>query len=138
MRRHPVDWAIVSALLVSVGGVAPWATMLGFSMSGSHGDGRLLIVGGAVAAGLLAWKRAEARWPAVVSAVIGVAGLVVAGQDLSDLAQFSSARPDIAWAGFEIEVGWGLYLSLAASALLVLTSLATAARARPAPAVELR
>jgi hypothetical protein len=137
MRRHPVDWAIASALLMLVGGVAPWATMLGFSMSGRHGDGRLLIAGGAVAAGLLAWKGAEARWPALVSAVIGAAGLVVAGNDLSDLAKFAAARPDIAWAGFEIEVGWGLYLSLAASALLVLTSLATAVRVRPAPAVEL-
>jgi hypothetical protein len=131
--RQTARWAIASGILMVVGGFGPWATVLVFSVSGSRGDGWLVIVGGAVAAALFAWRGVAARWPALVSAVLALVALIVAGSDLSDISSLA-AKTDGLLSG-AVSPGWGLYVSLLASASLLLASLVAATRWRPEPIV---
>src|SRR5262249_2198269 len=128
-------WTLASAILMVVGGFGPWATVLGFSVSGTHGDGWLVIVGGAAAAALLAWKGGALRWPALVGAVVALVALIVAGSDPSDISSVASQTDD--FLSGAVSPGWGLYVSVLASASLLLASLVAAIRARPEPVAGL-
>ena len=57
---------------------------------------------------------------------------------LGDLSDISSVPDDLrTFTGLTVSAGWGLYLTLAASVSLLLSSLALAVPGRPAPAVDL-
>src|SRR5690349_16179416 len=53
--KPPLFWAAVAASAgLVIGGLGPWATALGLvSVSGTHGDGWVAILGGLVALGML-------------------------------------------------------------------------------------
>jgi hypothetical protein len=120
-RKHGWYWALVSSALMVVGGFGPWATVLVFSVSGTNGDGWLLIVGGLLAGGLLAFKRTQ-LWPLVISGLVALAGLATA---IYDLANLSSVADDGFLEG-AVSPGWGLYLCLLASGSLLAASVVTA------------
>jgi hypothetical protein len=73
-------WVAASAAVAMVvGGLGPWATTLGFSASGTEGDGWIAIVaGGLVAVGMVsARKRSFAGNGAVVSLLLAGTSVVV-------------------------------------------------------------
>lgn len=120
-RRPTIFWATAgAAVLMIVGGFAPWATFLGLSIDGTHGDGWFLIIGGILAAGLLFWHASSPRmWKAILIAVVALIGLVVAAIDLSNISGFAGES------GGLVQTGWGLYVSLLASIALLAAALYT-------------
>jgi hypothetical protein len=105
-----------------VGGFGPWVTVLGFSVSGTEGDGWFVIVAGAVAAGLLFWHDAvPALWRLVLAAIAGVVGFGVAVYDWSQVESIASESEEQLEGLFQLAVspGWGLILAAIASASLV-------------------
>lgn len=140
--RPALFWVTVAgAALMVIGGFGPWATLLGLaSVSGTHGDGWFLIVGGVVAGGLLARQiTGGGRWPMIVVALlIGLAGAAIATSDLSDI---NSLAGDTLL-GDAVDPGWGLYasllgsLGLAVAAALTLAWQPYSAPAAPAAPVE--
>jgi hypothetical protein len=140
MQNRPLIfwWTAVSAVLMVVGGFGPWATALGVAtVSGTHGDGWFLIIGGVLAFALLFRQAAKpARWPMIVAALLGALGALVALVDLSDINSFG----DTTIFGDVVDPAWGLYLSLIASASLIVAAIATLVRrpyataAQPIPA----
>lgn len=99
-------WALASAAAMVLGGFGPWATVLVFSVSGTGGDGWVPIVGGLAAGALLAVKRTTLRWPPVTTALLGLAGLVVAGADLADVSSLASKTDEGLLSG-AVSPGWG-------------------------------
>ena len=110
-----------AALLMVVGGFGPWATVFGvLSVSGTHGDGWIVIVGGVIAAVLLARDLSSGssrRWPAIGLVVVAVVGTIVTVKDLSDI---NSVAGDSTFFGRQIvSAGWGIYMAVIGSVALV-------------------
>jgi hypothetical protein len=126
--RPALFWVTVVAVgLMVIGGFGPWVSILGLAtVAGTHGDGWVLIIGGAAAAGLLARQlRGDGRhWPMIVTVVIALIGAAVAISDLSDL----SSTADGTFLDGAVSAGWGLYacligsLALGVAAVLALVS----------------
>jgi hypothetical protein len=94
-----------------VGGFGPWATVLGFSVAGTNGDGWFLIGGGVLAGGLLLWRGPAQRWPLVVAMLVAAIGALVAILDISNVSGIAEGS----FLEDAVSPGWGLYVSLLAS-----------------------
>jgi hypothetical protein len=115
-------WALASAALMAIGGFGPWVTFLGFSASGTEGDGWIVIVAARMAAGFVFWHdnvpglwrwappRSPGWLPSVWQPMTGRALRVSQPTHTRSFGEF-----------FEVAVspGWGLIISVLASASLV-------------------
>jgi len=127
--RPPIFWVTAAAAaLMIIGGFGTWAsatTFIGtFSLSGtSGGDGWFLIAGGAIAAGLLFWEVAEPKaWKPIAIGAAALLGLVPAVIDFGNIHDVTGAAVS---QGVLVQVGWGLYVSVIASAALLAAAIYT-------------
>jgi hypothetical protein len=119
----PFWWAAGATVSMVVGALGPWATALDLvSLSGTRGDGWLVILAAAVSAAML-WSYAirGSRGVLIGSALAGATGLVIGIVDFVDIASRGSGEI------FDEEVqlvdpGWGIYVVILASAALVVFS----------------
>ena len=121
-------WAAGSLVLMVVGAFGPWASVLGITINGTDDskDG-WLVLGAAVLAALLLLGYVVRRraWYAVVATLAGVASAATAAYDIADTNNIASQTGN----GL-ISTEWGIYLSLAASISLALSTLAVLLQAR--------
>jgi len=104
-------------LLAVVGAFGPWATAGLFSKSGMDGDGVITLV---VAAVLLLVTLANARTPrrgVAIGAI--VSGVIIAGVGAVDIADINNKVSDNAFTDAIVDIGWGLYLTVAAGIIAV-------------------
>lgn len=126
MARGLYWWALASAGLMVVGGIAPWANAFDIiTISGTDGDGWFLIVGGLLAGGLLLVRmvnESPKTWFVVVALVLALLCVLVAIVDLADI----SGLADDGGEGLSgaVSAEWGLYLSLLASLSLSAAAIA--------------
>jgi uncharacterized membrane protein HdeD (DUF308 family) len=121
-------WTAVSAVLMIVGGFGPWASVGDVTIKGTDGgDGWFLIVPGLLALVLLFRQVSApgARWPMILTALLGALGALVAVVDLSDINDLAS---ETAFFGDLVDTGWALYLSLIASLSVLAAAIATLIR----------
>ncbi|WP_155773141.1 hypothetical protein [Rhodococcus opacus] len=110
-----VAW--IASVVVIVGSVGPWATSGIFSLPGTHGDGKYTLALGGVAAVVLLIKSAMTnRWPLVVAALMGFLCLIVGVVDIASVSSFIS---DEDRQGGVVSVGWGLWMVVVGTVLLV-------------------
>jgi hypothetical protein len=112
-----------------IGSFGPWARALGIvSVSGTDGDGWIVIGAGVVAAiALVRQAGTRTRRPYIVAALAGALGIVVTGVDLAELSDKGSA--DLFGETLHlVEPAWGIYVALAGS--IVVTGLAMLALVR--------
>jgi hypothetical protein len=105
-----------------VGGFGPWVTVLGISVSGTEGDGWIVILAAAAAAGLVFWHdRKPSQWILGATALAGVVGFGVSAYDWARLESVASDSQEQLEGLFDLSVstGWGLVLCTIASASLV-------------------
>jgi hypothetical protein len=106
-----------------IGALGPWATALDLgSISGTRGDGPLVILAAAFSAAML-WSYAVrgSRGLLIGSALAGASGLAIGIVDFVDIASRGSGEI------FDEEVqlvdpGWGIYVVILASLALVVFS----------------
>jgi hypothetical protein len=105
---------------MAVGAIAPWATALAISVSGLDTDDGPIILGGAVIAGisLLLHARSRHRGWAGLSLLCGIVGFAGSFYDRSNISHLTSDSAGLA------RVGWGLNITVVASAILAVASLA--------------
>jgi hypothetical protein len=128
-------WVAASAAVAMVvGGLGPWATTLGFSASGTEGDGWIAIVaGGLVAVGMVsARKRSFAGNGTVVSLLLaGTSEPAARGHQRRCHVRLRhhhiASGYDGAYSQGVLNPGWGIYMSLAAGFALVIVALAVLA-----------
>ena len=109
-------WAIGSAIIAVIGSFGPWAKVLGvISVSGTDGDGWIVIVLALVAAGLilLRQQRGSGLWAV---AVAFVAAAIAAGTAIYDWNNLNG----VADASGLVDAGWGIYLAALGSVSLAL------------------
>ena len=97
-------WAIASAAVAVIGSFGPWAKVLGvISVSGTDGDGWIVIVMALVAAGLLylRQRRNLGVWPIVVAFI---AAAIAAGTAIYDWSDLNSIADSTGLVG----AGWGI------------------------------
>jgi hypothetical protein len=135
LRRNKVAiWAAASAVLMILGALGPWAKAFGVvSVSGTDGDGVLVLIAGLIVGGAVLLHRHGTRVWAVVIGIL--AALVGAATSIYDLANIKSVVDDSS--GF-VTVGWGLWVDSIASvsavvALLVFAWAGRSTTASPVP-----
>jgi hypothetical protein len=127
-NARPTAFWVASAAIVGmvVGAVGPWATVLNIDIdgTGSGRDGTLVIVLAAISAALLiVFATTGRRWPLIVTVVMAILSVIICIVDIgnvNDVSTSTSLAPSLG-----ISVGWGLYVALAASAVLGIAALAT-------------
>jgi hypothetical protein len=135
MNRANVAWiGVLAGALTIVGAVGPWATVANQSFAGTDANRGVTV---AVAAGvglllmaLAAWKRLA--WAAGLAAV---AGLIAFGLTIWTFAAIGSFidAPE----GFPVGRGWGIWLALVGSIVLVVAAFAATFARDQNAAVEL-
>jgi hypothetical protein len=106
-------WALVAALVMVIGGFGPWATAFNvIDVSGTRGDGWIVIGAAAIAAGLL-WVSPRGAGP-ILAVLAGVGGLIVGVIDFNDIASRSAL----------VHPAWGIYAVIAGSGALGIASVA--------------
>jgi hypothetical protein len=117
---------VLAGALTIVGAIGPWATFRGLSFSGTDANRGVTV---AVAAGvgllllaLAGWK--NPRWAAILAAVAGLVAFGLTVWSFSAINKFAGAP-----GGLPIGRGWGIWLSLIGSIVLVVTAF-VAARVR--------
>jgi len=122
-KQSATFWvAIVCAAGIALGSLGPWATALFVSRSGVSGDGKFTLVAGVFAALMLvAYSQNDDRTGPVLAGVCAlVAGALgvyrFRAVESSEGVELFERRVDV------IEVGWGLYVVVLASAALLFTS----------------
>jgi hypothetical protein len=113
---------LVAALLIIIGSILPWAQLEGdfvkISKNGTEGDGVLTLIAGIIILimGLL-MLTLESYGVAVIFAALGGLGCVAVA--VIDLADLSSRTSGIAGEFLDIKAGAGIYMVLAAGAIVV-------------------
>lgn len=126
---------LIAALLASVGivvgSIAPWATFMAFSKNGIEGDGAFTLALGIVSTIALfsilsrgGVSRIGDRWIGVGAGVICLVVCIV------DIMNITSATTEVFDRTIGAQVGWGLWLTALASAVLCLTGLTVAKQTR--------
>lgn len=140
MGKRIQIWAVVSGVLMVIGGIGPWVTVYGTSVNGTHGDG-WIVVGAAVIGVGLCYVLRRNRWAGAVTIVAGVIALATTSYDRSHLERAINQAGGLAQA--VMHVGWGLNLALVASFSLLLAGIVgvirgpgTAVAPSPAPAAS--
>ena len=117
-------------MVAVIGSFGPWAKVLGvISVSGTDGDGWIVIVAVLLALGLLFLRqqRSLGLWPIVVAAIAAVIAAATAIYDWSDL-------NSVADASGLVDAGWGIYLAAIGSVSLVLACIGLAVETRSSKA----
>jgi hypothetical protein len=112
---------LASAVLIAIGGFGPRVTVLGFSVAGTEGDGWIVIIAAATAAGLVLWHNADpALWRLAIAGLAAVVAFGVAVYDWSQIENIASEAEDELSEFFAAAVspGWGLIVCTLASASL--------------------
>jgi hypothetical protein len=120
-KTYTFWWALASAVIAAIGGLGPWVTFLGFSVSGTEGDGWVVIAAAAAAAGLVLWHNADpALWRLAVAGLAALVAFAVAVDDWSQIESIASEDEDefSALLADAVSPGWGLILSTLASVSL--------------------
>lgn len=111
--------ATVAAMVV--GGIGTWATGFGESVSGSSRDGVIVIVCAVIVAiGILVANRATS----ILAIVAALASTATAIYDFQDVQSASG-----------VSVGWGLWLSVIASIVAIVVTIANTRRSGDANAL---
>ena len=112
-----------------IGSFGPWARALGIvSVSGTDGDGWIVIAAGVVVAiALVRQAGSRTRRPFIAAAVAGALGIAVTAVDLAELADKGSADLFGETLKF-VEPAWGIYVALVGS--IVVTGFAVLALVR--------
>jgi hypothetical protein len=125
---------VLAGALTIVGAVGPWATFQGLSFAGTDANRGVTV---AVAAGvgllllaLAGWK--NLRWAAILAAVAGLISFGLTVWSFSAINKFAGARADL-----PIGRGWGVWLALIGSLVLVVTAFMAALVKDRDAAVEL-
>jgi hypothetical protein len=133
--RSPAFWVASAAIVgMIVGAVGPWATVLNIDVNGtgSGRDGTLVIILAAISAVLLiVFATTGRRWPLIVTVVMAILSVVICIVDIGNVNDVSTSTSTALAPSLGISVGWGLYVSLAASAVLAIAALATRISAPP-------
>jgi hypothetical protein len=105
---------VLCALLVIVGSLGPWATVVGSTISGMDGDGSLTLTFGVLAgvlAGILVWQPWRRGW---ILGLILLSFLLVALVGVSDWVDIGRIVDEI---NIDASVGWGLQLMTVAGCI---------------------
>jgi hypothetical protein len=133
-RRAKIGiWVGVSAALMFVGALGPWAKAFGvLAVSGTDGDGVIVLIAGLIVGGAAWLHRQGTRLWAVVIGIL--AAVVGAATSIYDLANIKSVLDNSG----VVTVGWGLWLDCIASvsAVVALLVLANVMRATSGVAVS--
>lgn len=127
-RQEPVLWWAAASLAgMLLGGFGPWASALGVSVSGTSGDGWLVIAPAAVAAVAL-FRHMSARGLGSAALVLlgGATGSVVAVYDRVHASSVIGQAGGLTSA--LVQIGWGLNLAAASSISLVVAALVLIAK----------
>ena len=129
MSRQPLRlwWIGVSALLICIGSVGPWAKVLFISANGLDGDGWITLIAGLAALAFFAvYVRSDRRprpaWPLVLIFLAAGIAAAVGVYDWSEIQNVidDDVSEDNPFAG-SISVGWGLVLVTVASFSLAIS-----------------
>ena len=133
-RMQLAGIGVLAGALTIVGAVGPWATFRGLSFSGTDANRGVTV---AIAAGvglllmaLAGWK--NLRWAAMLAAVAGLISFGLTVWSFAAINSFAGAP-----GGLPIGRGWGIWLSLIGSIVLVVTAFLAALVREPEAAVEI-
>jgi hypothetical protein len=122
-KTYTFWWALGSAALMAIGSFGAWVTFLGFSRGGIEGgDGWFVLAAAAIGAGLVLWhNNTPAVWKLGLVAVAGLVAVGVAIYDWTEIESIASESDNEFTAALAeaVSPGWGLILSVLASASLV-------------------
>ncbi len=105
-------WAGISAGMMVIGAIGPWATAFGvFSVAGTDGDGVIVLLAGLVVGAmvLLRYLRGGGVWTLAVAALAAVAGAATSIYDMADIQNAISNSHGL------VSIGWGLWIDCIAS-----------------------
>jgi len=144
VARQPLRfwWLGLSALLICVGSVGPWARVLFFTANGLDGDGWISLLAGLAALGLFAiylrsLQRPRPAWPLVLILVLAGLAAAVGVHDWSEIqgvVDEASQEDDPFGISSTVSVGWGLVLMTIASFSLAFSIVAMFLRRSEEPA----
>jgi hypothetical protein len=124
--------AIVASLGVVIGSLGPWMTFLVFSRSNVDGDGMFTLVLGIVAAAALfalfnvGRLRPDSGWMVPLACAGVVAGVICVAIAVIDVFGVVNRKTELFGQTVGPQVGWGLWLVLIGSLVLIATSLIVA------------
>lgn len=129
LAGYIVAW--LASVVIIVGSVAPWFTAAAFlSVPGTQSIGKYTLAMGGLAAVVLLIKAATpSRWPLVAAAVIGIICLLTT---VVALVKASSLIPAEDQQNGIVSIGWGLWMTLVGTVLLVVGSIVADLVASPA------
>jgi hypothetical protein len=126
-KTYTFWWALGSAVLMAIGSFGAWVTFLGFSVGGIEGgDGWIVLGAAGVGLGLVLWhNNGPALWKLGLAGVAGLVGAGVAIYDWTEIESIASETDDEFTAALAeaVSPGWGLILSVLASASLAVSML---------------
>jgi hypothetical protein len=106
--------ALVGLVLMVVGAVGPWASVLGILTINGTDDGKdgwiVIAAGALVAVFLVPFAITRRRWLLLPPVLAAAAGAVTAGYDISDIKSLAPSE-----GGRAIDTEWGIYVALAGS-----------------------
>jgi hypothetical protein len=120
-RRPPVLWiCFIAAIGMIAGGAGPWLKFEDLTSNGTDGhDGGFIIFAALVALILLIiFVTTLARGTLIAVGVIAILMTIVSIADLADISGKKTGLPD----GSTFSAGWGIYLSVAACAVLAISA----------------
>jgi hypothetical protein len=130
-------WAGISAGMMLIGAIGPWATAFGvFSVAGTDGDGVIVLIAGLVIGAMLflRYLRRAGTWTLVFAVLAAVVGAATSIYDMADIQNAISNSHGL------VSIGWGLWIDCIASvsavvaiAVLWRTSAATGEGVAPEP-----
>jgi peptidoglycan/LPS O-acetylase OafA/YrhL len=117
---------LIAVGLMIIGAIGPWVTVdrVDFSEGGLDSDGIITLVLALIAGiVLVVFRGREKRVHRIIVGVCGALALIIAIIDIADV-----NGTDLGFPGIEAAVGWGLWLTLIASALLLVGAVLAATR----------
>lgn len=118
-------WVVVSAALMIVGAIGPWATVFILSVSGLEGDGWLVLVPGVIVLAMVAVHRRRRSgdgfrpwWPFAVGLAATAIATATAIYDVVNIESVAGDELGI------VSVGWGLWMAVVASVSAMLALVA--------------
>ena len=126
--------ALVAAVGIVIGSIGPWVTVLGIDRTNTDGDGIITLVLGAAAAAMLfavfnlGSDRAKLQTRlCTVCIPLGALAFLVAATDMGEV---TSRHVELFGTTITAQPGWGLWLVLLMSVVLVVTALITTRQIR--------
>jgi hypothetical protein len=98
---------LIGAILMIIGAIMPWASVMGIGVSGLEGDGWFCLIAGVIA-GVFAFLKLN--WGKWIVVLMGLVGAVVGIIDYMKIKDAVAATGAMAEAGMGISIGIGMYL----------------------------